>query len=393
MTLTETQVPVPRQVAAESAAMALTVPLPPNPAGQYPVAVPEPDPIIDVVLTPFSYEHYNASRSPCWRWQRIMELVSSGRRCSSYDDEWVQKGRRFLGDLRRAKGVVTNQLRGKHTGAALAYDIRHNTNTRARTHMEAWILTGQSDVEIANRIGTLPGTVRWYEALFFHVRDRLQARDWIYRSVLMVDSDAFRDAEGKEVKDQRTAFRQLYDSTLKLFAFIGGTDLLQYTIEGFNAVPQKPRGGSSVRSFSDAFIRESFRRAALSLTGTVGIGGGEQDKEILFRMMSMHLSLQAQEAARASAHASGPQIDLGNHLQAAMSSIPFAIGVRAIKQLAGSPLLEYDALAAELTSDELIAVSGGAAPPAVEEIKSLKLPAPSKERFKADAPVKKAGEE
>jgi hypothetical protein len=54
-----------------------------------------------------------------------------------------------------------------------------------RWEVEARILAGQSDEEIASLCGQAPETIRWYEAVFFQVRDRLvRSRDWImFRAV------------------------------------------------------------------------------------------------------------------------------------------------------------------------------------------------------------------
>jgi hypothetical protein len=53
-----------------------------------------------------------------------------------------------------------------------------------RAEVEARILAGQTDVEIAIEYGLVPEAVRWFEAAFFCVRDRLRARDWITGRVI-----------------------------------------------------------------------------------------------------------------------------------------------------------------------------------------------------------------
>ena len=54
----------------------------------------------------------------------------------------------------------------------------------ARAEVEARLLAGQTDAEIAARCGLSPGAVGWFEAAVFHVRDRLAARDWVVGRVI-----------------------------------------------------------------------------------------------------------------------------------------------------------------------------------------------------------------
>jgi hypothetical protein len=47
--------------------------------------------------------------------------------------------------------------------------------------LEAWLLTGQSDGEIAANTGEQPDAVNWFEKLHFAARDRLDARDLLHK--------------------------------------------------------------------------------------------------------------------------------------------------------------------------------------------------------------------
>jgi len=53
-----------------------------------------------------------------------------------------------------------------------------------RWELEARLLAGQSDEEIASRFGIEPGTVGKYERLFFEVRQRLTAPGWIIHEAI-----------------------------------------------------------------------------------------------------------------------------------------------------------------------------------------------------------------
>jgi hypothetical protein len=58
--------------------------------------------------------------------------------------------------------------------------VRLHTNAGSmKDEVEAHILAGESDAEIASRVGVSESTIKVYEIAFFCVRDRLRARDWI----------------------------------------------------------------------------------------------------------------------------------------------------------------------------------------------------------------------
>lgn len=52
-------------------------------------------------------------------------------------------------------------------------------STSLRGEVEARILARHDDATIARDCSLVPEVVHWFEALFFNVRDRLHARDWI----------------------------------------------------------------------------------------------------------------------------------------------------------------------------------------------------------------------
>lgn len=105
-----------------------------------------------------------------WRWRRAVELrgvITPGR-----DDAWTERATRYLNFKLDAEIHAAREL-------AQLPDLRD-----ARLEAEARILAGLSDEEIATRSGLLPGTVECFEALFFQVRDKLHALDWILVNVI-----------------------------------------------------------------------------------------------------------------------------------------------------------------------------------------------------------------
>jgi hypothetical protein len=130
------------------------------------------------------YQQHNPSRPPAWRWQRANQLVESGRYYRSGRDD-AETGRairhlRARRDTRWRRGLKVLASDPSVTEAANLWKRAGLT----RWLLEARLLTPLSLLEIGRLAGLAPETVQAYEALFFNVRDRLAARDYIYVSVL-----------------------------------------------------------------------------------------------------------------------------------------------------------------------------------------------------------------
>lgn len=68
---------------------------------------------------------------------------------------------------------------------------------------EAWLLTTEPYCEIANRLGTDEKTIDYFEKLFFNVRDRLHARDWIAKIIWGSPTDRAGNKDGVMTENQR----------------------------------------------------------------------------------------------------------------------------------------------------------------------------------------------
>src|SRR6476620_4480541 len=64
-----------------------------------------------------------------------------------------------------------------------AHQLHHSPDLMCRQIMEARLLTSETIAEIASRFDMSPAAVDYYEKLFFHVRDRLQSKDWINKII------------------------------------------------------------------------------------------------------------------------------------------------------------------------------------------------------------------
>jgi hypothetical protein len=114
------------------------------------------------------------------RWQLAAYFHRHGRRRGRrWADPWVLRAWRYLRALRRAGApeLITPARRDPALVAALA--LRSGAELFRRLAVEATLLAGMTDLEIAYRTGLPEEVIAAYEALFFDVRARLVATDHI----------------------------------------------------------------------------------------------------------------------------------------------------------------------------------------------------------------------
>jgi hypothetical protein len=126
------------------------------------------------------FESLNFFREVNWRWRRAQRIVNADLPISrSRDDTETILAARFLSALARCR---TDKGRAHVEKTYLALHAAKRLNEAdgpALWEIKARILADQTDDEIAAHCGLSPETVRWFEALHFCVRDRLQVPDWI----------------------------------------------------------------------------------------------------------------------------------------------------------------------------------------------------------------------
>jgi hypothetical protein len=117
----------------------------------------------------------NFFRTPAWRWRRAEYLTSSRHRLNqSIDDDWVARARAVC---KAANSRVVSRHR-RNDAIAVALDLWRNPSVR-RSTLEAFLLTSCSFEQVAERCATPLPLVESYHAVFFDVRSRLLAKDWI----------------------------------------------------------------------------------------------------------------------------------------------------------------------------------------------------------------------
>jgi len=162
-------------------------------------------------LEPVRYHKLQAvdpTRQLNWRMRRARWLTRRKRDGDPrYDDGATLSAQRYL--LGKRDG---------NTGEGFA-DIElaehiHKGNRVRRLEIQARLLARQAPKEIAKRVGLPADAVAVYEALFFQIKDRLNATDWIRKRA--IKGEVFSHS-----RESRT------DVIVKSFAYFGGIQVLE----------------------------------------------------------------------------------------------------------------------------------------------------------------------
>ena len=185
-------------------------------------------------------------RSPAWRWERALAIVEqSARRDRRKDDAWVGRAVTFLKALARAAARPDARRPVALDPPMLgAWRLRRG-EPRRRWEVEARLLAGQDDREIAAKVGVDAGAIEAYEALHYSVRDHLAATDWVAFVAIGPRLYLGLDPEDTEI-------------VWKLFAYNGGPHVL-------DALIASPPGGSGGTA-ADPGLAGQFRMLLAALT-------------------------------------------------------------------------------------------------------------------------------
>jgi hypothetical protein len=334
------------------------------------------------------FEMFNPFRRPEWRFERVLQMTSrmpSPGRCSPRDDEYVKIFRTFYLRYLSYDEEGRKNLAYENPGLFWAFQIYdgRQVHSRKSTTVEARILAGATDDEIADELHTIPGVVKWYEAMFFNVRDRLQSSDWIVDHVLMPSYEASMTAGEDDTAEaenpppqqhfERTPLSEpFYDATLKMFGYFGGPVVLDYVLAcGF-------RRGAVAQGLDDLsgwFDNHTFTR--LRHRSGMASQSFEVNKYNVMELFQTHLRIV--EIEKSGDAAESQQSAIFSNIASMLKNMPWGIGREGKKLVAGTPVEQYDESAAELRDTELMELSSGRKPRTIEGIELLKLPPPSRQ--------------
>jgi hypothetical protein len=300
----------------------------------------------------------NPLRSPHWKWLRAQEIDGGGQKATRALDgdegfSWIRRALRLKRHYDRA---------GNRTSAMCALVLRDSDlfwahamwlaeKKPTRWGIEARVLAGETDEEIAKKVGTDPEVIAAYVNVFFDVRGRLRNLDYV-QNVIMADSVT------------RGLQERHYDLLWKMLGYQGGPHVLDAVINRFISI-SKPEGPDAVAGFfQDTAINSMKYKAALA-TLTVQINTHTQ-------LPLIDSFVKYVEIERTTDSASKAQTSIIDNIGAMLTSMPFKIGTKLDSVTA--KMLPFDDGAAELRGDEMMIIASGGEVESAADIQKLNFP-------------------
>ncbi|MEK6253236.1 MAG: hypothetical protein N2B05_00930, partial [Gemmatimonadales bacterium] len=174
-----------------------------------------------------------------WRNRQAQSILDDrprmGDEREDYDTQQLARFRRIRALCRGKRDLRMLRERMPHVFAAV--EIHGQAAPAFLAGIEARILAGQTGAEIAELTGVPEDAIRLFEKLFFDVRDRLGARDFILNEVIPSGGQSGSDAQ---------RFRDW-----KYFGYVGGPELLESVMHGSTPTDGPVRADDLAKGLSE----------------------------------------------------------------------------------------------------------------------------------------------
>lgn len=200
--------------------------------------------------------HNPFRRPPAWRWARACHLVENNKRpARGRDDDRVREAVRFYRSWLRCEGKSAyDKLARKMPAPYQAWQL-HQDSSLARSVLEARLLTNEATREVARKCAFTEDVVEAYSDLYYDVRNRLHARDWLITLAIGRGTHSGLTGAGLDV-------------LVKLYAFHGGPLVLDAVVAYFKdpVIVVPPLDGLKAAGLTDLHRRLSIRASVLART-------------------------------------------------------------------------------------------------------------------------------
>lgn len=300
----------------------------------------------------------NPNRVPHWRWLRAVQIDAGGPQAARQRDgakgyEWIRRALRHKRRTERSgnmPGAVYGLLE-RDSNVFWAHSIWADDRAATRWSIEARILAGETDEEIADKLGTVPGVIEAFEGLFFDVRDKMAHTDYV--SAVVLTAAVMRGLQERQ-----------HDLLWKLLGYHGGPHVLNAVISKFTKTP-RPEGAENVSGFFQDFAVNTMKYKAAVAALTVQTNSHTQ-------MAIIEAFVKYVEIERTTENAAKAQSSIMENIGAMLSSIPFKVGTTIDSETV--KVLPFDKNATELRNDELMIINTGGTLPNHQEIQDLRFP-------------------
>jgi hypothetical protein len=300
----------------------------------------------------------HSKRFPHWRWARACEIDAGGQKTTRQLDgpegfTWIRRALRTKRHIERAAGrqdaLYAAMLRDREM--FWAHAIWAEDKNQTRWALEARVLAGESDEEIAEKLGSEPGIVNAFINVFFDVRPKLRHLDYV-QTVIMGE------AVTRGVQERH------YDLLWKMMGLQGGPHVLDAVISRGPAVA-KPTSADEVGTFLQDFAISTMKYKAALASVTIPINTHTQ-------LPLIEAFVKYVEIERNSDNAMKAQTSIVDNIGMMLTNLPFKIGTKLDSE--GAKMLPFDNGATELRSTEMMIIASGGQIESADELKNLNFP-------------------
>lgn len=300
----------------------------------------------------------NPRRAPHWRWLRAAQIDSGGTKASRRRDgeegyAWIRRAVRLKRHYDRAGGRAEHlyALMLRDSDLFWAHSIWVDDKAPTRWFIEARIIAGETDEEIAQKVGTDVGVVTAYVNAFFDVREKLGNLNYVV-NVIMADAVV------------RGLQERHYDLLWKMMAFHGGSHVLDAVINKFIPIV-KPDSQDAVGGFfQDSAINLMKYKASLAAL-TVPVNTHTQ-------LPLIDSFVKYVEVERTTDNATKAQHSIIDNIGAMLAAMPVKVGTKL--DSAAVKMLPFDEGPAELRGDEMLIIASGGTVDNAADIQNLNFP-------------------
>jgi hypothetical protein len=262
----------------------------------------------------------------------------------------------------KRRNIVSDQaledLFNLNPGLFYAVELHEKMDSRKRAVVQSMLLAGQNDMEICKTYGGIPEAIQWYEGLFFNVRDRLEANNWIQDTVILPGYlNNFNEPPEHMM--------------LKFFGYYGGPVLLDFMISGFKRGLNIPTSPEDLDLYMDKHFYTGIRRKSAMHVNTF-----EVNKYNVIELFNTHCRIiEIEKSAESADEARGA---MEKNILVMLQELPWAVGKKPGEDT-NPRLAVYEDAAGELTDEEMMLVAAGKETDEIKEVLEMELPPPRRD--------------
>lgn len=232
-----------------------------------------------------------------------------------------------------------------------AHSIWAEDKNQTRWALEARVLAGETDDEIADKLGVEAGVINAFVNVFFDVREKMRHMDYV-QTVIMGDAVT------------RGLQERHYDLLWKMMGLQGGPHVLDAVI---NRCPQlaRPNSPDEVGGFLQDFAISTMKYKAAIASVTIPVNTHTQ-------LPLIEAFVKYVEIERTTDNAMKAQTSIVDNIGIMLNNMPFKIGTKLDSE--GVKMLPFDDGAAELRSSEMMIIAAGGKVDTTDEIQKLNFP-------------------